>query len=70
MLDELEERLRGLGDVIQKDSVRGTFNAAALQGLQTDGKSEERTAKATEQTAQNTRRILDHVRNSSGLTFA
>jgi len=51
-----------------KVGVTGTFNAAALLGLQSGG-ADERTAKATEETAKNTKKLLDEARQG-GLTFS
>jgi len=51
-----------------KIGVTGTFNAASLLGLQS-GDSADRTAKATEETAKNTKKLLDKA-NTSGLTFS
>jgi len=50
-----------------KESVRGTFNAAAIQGLQASGVAE-RTARATEDMARNTKKLVDKA-NTGGLTF-
>ena len=47
--------------------MRGTFNAAAAAGLGT-GSVAERTARATEATAKNTKRLLDEA-ESGGLAF-
>lgn len=70
LMAEFEDRLAGLGDVIGKGiSVRGTFNARAAQGLESDGGAAERTARATEQTAKHTKRLADAAQ-SGGLTFA
>jgi len=55
--------------VAQGISVRGTFNARAVQGLASDSGAAERTARATEQTAKHTRQLADAAR-SGGLTFA
>jgi len=61
--DELLKRIgdaaAGLGDAV-KASVSGTFNASALFGMGA-GTAAERTAKATEQTAKNTKKLLDTV---------
>ena len=61
-----------VGDVLneasRKMSVTGTFNATAAWGLGT-GSAADRTAKATEETARNTKRLLDESRNS-GATFS
>ena len=51
-----------------KVGVTGTFNAAALLGLQS-GDASDRTAKATEETAKNTKKLVDKA-NTGGLTFA
>ena len=45
-------------------SARGTFNAAAIQGLVTNAGVAERTANATEATARNTKRIEREVRSA------
>ncbi len=67
-LSELEGRLAGLGDVIaRKISVTGTFNPAAIAGLG-GGNAAERTARASEQTAKNTKRLVDAA-VTGGLTF-
>lgn len=61
-----------VGDVLteaaSKISITGTFNAMGSWGLGT-GNAAERTAKATEQIAQNTRKLLDETRNS-GVAFS
>lgn len=68
--DLLHDQIEGLGDLIAKGiSVRGTFNALATQGLESDGGAAERTARATEQTAKHTKRLVDAAQ-SGGLTFA
>jgi predicted nucleic acid-binding Zn-ribbon protein len=65
----LEDRLAGLGDVIaRKISVTGTFNPAAIAGLG-GGNAAERTARASEQVAKNTKRLVDAA-ITGGLTFA
>ena len=60
-----------VGDVLteaaSKISVTGTFNAMGSWGLGT-GNAAERTAKATEETARNTKRLLDEARNN-GVAF-
>ena len=72
LIQQLQQQLNGAGEQLQETqeriSVTGTFNAAAVRGLG-GGSPEERTAKATEETAKNTRRILDEARQS-GLVFA
>ncbi|MBI5864317.1 MAG: hypothetical protein HZB38_07405 [Planctomycetes bacterium] len=68
-LDGLEDRLAGLGDLVAKKiSVTGTFNPLAAQGLGA-GDADERTARATEQTAKHTKRLADAA-VTGGLTFA
>ncbi len=67
-LSELEDRLAGLGDrLARKISVTGTFNPAAIAGLG-GGNVAERTARASEQTAKNTKRLVDAA-VTGGLTF-
>lgn len=69
LLADLEDRLAGIGDAIAaRISVRGTFNALAVQGLAGSADAAERTASATEQTAKNTKRLADAAR-IGGLTF-
>ena len=72
LLDQVQNKLKGLGDVLNQAAnktigVKGTFNAAAAAGLGAGG-SAERTAKATEETARNTKRLLGEARQG-GLTF-
>jgi hypothetical protein len=72
------QRLAGLIDQVigtfqafrsaEKIGVRGTFNAAAIQGLAA-GDAADRTAKATEETAKNTKKLLQAAQ-TGGLTFA
>jgi hypothetical protein len=68
---ELEDLLALAGDGLDgaaaKVSVSGTFNAAAVRGLGT-GNHADRTAKATEETARNTKRLLDEAHHG-GLAF-
>lgn len=70
--NELEDLLAHAGDGLQgafdKVSVSGTFNAAAVRGLG-GGTHAERTAKATEETARNTKRLLDEAHHG-GLQFS
>jgi hypothetical protein len=47
--------------------VRGTFNAAALQGLMA-GNTQDRIAAASEETAKNTKKLARKAQN--GLAFA
>ena len=57
-----------LGEVSQKTaSIQGTFSAAGVRGLGHSG-PEERTARATEQTAKNTKKLLEESRQGM-LTF-
>ena len=51
-----------------KVSVKGTFNALGARGLGNAGPAE-RTAKATEETAKNTKRLLDEFHHG-GLQFS
>ena len=53
---------------VEKVGVRGTFNAAAIQGLAA-GNAADRTATATEETAKNTKRLVQAAQ-TGGLTFA
>ena len=70
LMADFEDRLSGLGAAIGKGiSVTGTFSAAAVSGLGTGGDAAERTASATEQTARNTKRLLD-ASVDNGLRFA
>ena len=57
-----------LNEAAGKMSVTGTFNATAAWGLGT-GSAADRTAKATEETARNTKKILDESRHN-GATFS
>jgi hypothetical protein len=70
-LKELENKLAGAGaglqQAVDKVSVSGTFNAMAVRGLG-GGSHAERTAKATEETAKNTKRLLDEAHHG-GLQF-
>jgi len=71
-LEELKSRLGAAGDAVNaaadKISVQGTFNPAALLSLQGNGIAE-RTAKASEDTAKNTKRLVDEAK-MGGLTFS
>ena len=72
LINKARQALAGLGDLVhqeaQKIGVRGTFNAAAVQGLAA-GDAADRTAKATEETAKNTKKLLQAAQ-IGGLTFA
>ncbi len=78
IIAKTRKALDGLGDVgllieeqAEKIGVRGTFNAApgSLLGLQTGGKTQERIAKAAEETAKNTERI-ERAINDHSIAFA
>lgn len=67
---DLESTLDGVGEMIARQiETRGTFNALAIQGLASGSDAADRTARATEQTARNTRKLVDSAQ-SGGLTFA
>jgi len=75
LLQKARVALAGLGDIgdlvqseAEKVGVRGTFNAAAIQGLAA-GNAADRTATATEETAKNTKRLVQAAQ-TGGLTFA
>ena len=67
-LKDLQDQLANAGAAVgKKISIAGTFSAAALAGLGAGGGGmAERTAKATEETAKNTKKI---VRQRNGGTF-
>ena len=72
---KVRDALAGLGDIgdmvrgeAAKVGVRGTFNAAAIRGL-VAGTAADRTAAATEETARNTKRLVQSAQ-TGGLTFA
>jgi len=59
LADQLKAQLGGMGALLDRAiSVRGTFAATAVWGLGT-GNAMDRTARATEETAKNTRRMLE-----------
>ena len=70
-LKDAQAALDGVGDLLEKagptNTVRGTFNAAAIQGLQASGAAD-RMAKATEDTAKHTKTLVQRA-NTVGLTF-
>lgn len=75
IINKARNALAGLGDIgdlVQQEAakigVRGTFNAAAIQGL-ASGDVADRTAKATEETAKNTKKLVQAAQ-TGGLTFA
>ncbi len=72
VLDQVRKKLHGLGETlrVQADKTigaKGTFNAAALLGLSA-GDAADRTANATEQTAKNTKKLVNEAK-TGGLTF-
>jgi hypothetical protein len=70
LMSRFEDGIASLSDLMGRQvSVRGTFNAAALSGLGAGNDAADRTAKATEQTAKNTKKVADAIANG-GLTFA
>jgi len=72
LVDKLKNRLAGVNVGLQKAeskfSVSGTFSAFGVRGL-AGGSPAERTAKATEETAKNTKRLLQEAR-TGGLAFS
>jgi len=76
IVQKARDALAGLGDIGElvqaeagKLSVRGTFNAAAIEGLGA-GEAADRTARATEETAKNTKKMTQQLEQSTGLAFA
>jgi len=69
IMSRIKMKLAGLPDEIEKKatSVRGTFNARALQSL-AGGIAADRTAKATEETAKNTKDIRE-ILEEAGFEF-
>lgn len=68
-----KDDLNGMPDLLSqvgqdKVSVKGTFNALGARGLASEGPAE-RTAKASEETAKNTKRLLQEAQHG-GLTFS
>ena len=75
IISKARDALAGLGDIgdmVQQEAakigVRGTFNAAAIHGLAA-GDAADRTAKASEETAKNTKKLVQAA-TTGGLTFA
>lgn len=75
-VDVLRERLLQIGENMdaqivqgQKMDVTGSFSAAAAAGLGVGSSAADRTAKATEETAKNTKRMLDKL-DTSVATFS
>lgn len=71
-LNRAKKGLTGMEDLLsqvgqEKVSVKGTFNAFGARGLASQGPAE-RTAKATEETAKNTKRLLQEAQHG-GLAF-
>lgn len=69
-VEDLLSQLDGLGGRLEQAversvASRGTFNAAAIQGLMTDSSVAERTAAAAEATARNTKKIEREVRDNN-----
>jgi len=72
-LNKAQQNLEGIDDLLSqvgkdKVSVQGTFNAFGARGLASEGPAE-RTAKASEETAKNTKRLVQAA-HQGGLTFA
>jgi hypothetical protein len=65
-LTDMDDLLSQMGQ--EKISVKGTFNALGARGLASEGPAE-RTAKASEETAKNTKRLLQEAQHG-GLTFS
>jgi hypothetical protein len=75
IINKARDALAGLGDIgdmvgaeAAKIGVKGTFNAAAVRGLAA-GDAADRTAKASEETAKNTKKLVQAA-TTGGLTFA
>ena len=75
IINKARDALAGLGDIGElvqaeaaKIGVKGTFNAAAVRGLAA-GDAADRTAKATEETAKHTKKLVQAA-TTGGLTFA
>ena len=57
LMSRIGKTATSFGKMTDKITVRGTFSTAAAWGMATAGSAAERTAKATEDTAKNTRKI-------------
>ncbi len=68
VLPDLDALSSALDAASKKVDVTGTFNASAIGLLGVGGSASERTAKATEETARNTQKILREV-TDNGLAF-
>jgi hypothetical protein len=72
--DKVEQAGAGMGDLpgaaggVAAGEIQGTFNAMAIRGLGADSLAQ-RTAKASEEIAQNTRQLVKEAQNG-GLVFA
>ncbi|HQL76536.1 MAG TPA: phage tail tape measure protein [Phycisphaerae bacterium] len=66
LMDQLRNAAEGVGQQLAqaKVGVGGTFNVSALLGLQA-GNVEDRIAKASEQTAENTKRLLEEAQRGN-----
>ncbi len=71
LIERVQNQLAGLGGTLRQSGVvtRGTFNALAVQSLAGSDPTAERTAKASEQTAKNTKQLVTAAQ-TGGLTFA
>ena len=67
--ERVVQQRRDIGAELRAAQGRGTFSAAAVAGLASSGSAAERTARASEQTAKNTKRLVDAAQ-SGGLAFA
>ncbi len=72
-IKKAKDNLNGMDDLLsqmgqEKVSVKGTFNALGARGLASEGPAE-RTAKASEETAKNTKRLLQEAQHG-GLQFS
>jgi len=72
-IKKAKDNLNGMDDLLsqmgqEKVSVKGTFNALGARGLGSEGPAE-RTAKASEETAKNTKRLLQEAQHG-GLQFS
>ncbi|MBL4699313.1 MAG: phage tail tape measure protein [Phycisphaerales bacterium] len=71
LIARIQNQLAGLGGTLRQSGVvtRGTFNALAVQSLAGSDPIAERTAKASEQTAKNTKQLVT-ASQTGGLSFA
>ncbi len=69
-LNDILKGLEGtLSDATAKIGIAGVFNVSAVWGL-SGGSAIDRTAKATEQTAKNTKKMLSKMNDTAALTFS